>query len=375
MVRRVPRDDAFVIKAMQPWPLRKEPEMTHQWTSRALKPAAIAAVTLAFGAVLISACGGNKPLPLVPTPMDTPSVIACDASGSNGCGGAPTAVPTSDGSGSNSDSASALYKQLLKGKFDSSPKGYGSASFKSQSLDDTDRSNGVAGVVKITFSGSSDYLLVAVYNSIEQTGRGSANFSGQLPAGSSERFLPYLPNADCATGGGRAECSIQEESVLVISVAADMTGASTLIQSGDQLAQSYQGASASSSPTDSPTSSGQADGCSLLTASEAAAALHASSITPRADSFGNCTYQDVFSSNGSIEIQPEDGGASKYDFDHSNIDHPQDLSGIGDKAFAFVSAAGFTEVHILKGSHYVVVNFPGSLSAAEKVAKEVAGRM
>jgi len=163
--------------------------------------------------------------------------------------------------------------------------------------------------------------------------------------------------------------------VFVISVASDMPGAAALIQSGDKLVASNQGDSATSSPGDSPSSTAQADGCSLLTASEAEAALHVSDITPRADSFGSCTYQDVFSSAGSIEVQPENGGASKYSFDHSNIDHPQDLSGIGDKAFAFVSAGGFTEIHILKGGNYVVVNFPGSLSAAEKVAKEVAGRM
>ena len=344
-----------------------------------MKSAALTAATLASGALLIGACGGNGSsnsiLPFTNTPVPTPSVLACGASGGEGCGGAPTAVPTADGSGSGSNSASALYKQLLQGRFAQSPKGYGSASFKAQSLDDTERSDGVAGVVKVTFSGSSDYLLVAVYNSIEQTGLGSADFSTQLPEGSAQQFLPYLPDAVCATGGGKAACSIQEESVLVISVATDMTGASTLIQNGDQLVTSYQGVAPNQSPASSPTSTGQLDGCSLLTASEAAAALHASSIAPRPDSFGNCTYQDVFSSNGSIEIEPEDGGASKYAFDHSNITNPEDVSGIGDKAFAFVSAAGFTEVHILKGSNYVVVNFPGSLSAAEKVAKEVAGRM
>ncbi|MGH2633239.1 MAG: hypothetical protein ACRDG3_07500, partial [Tepidiformaceae bacterium] len=120
---------------------------------------------------------------------------------------------------------------------------------------------------------------------------------------------------------------------------------------------------------------GQADGCSLLTASEAEAALHVSNITPRPDSFGNCSYKGASETDGGIEISPEDGGASKYNFDHSNIDNPQDLSGIGDKAFAFVSAAGFTEIHILKGGNYVVVNFPGALSAARTIAKEVAGRM
>ena len=343
--------------------------------------AGFAAALLALGVVLLSACGSNSPSVITCQASDSngcgaPSVIPCDSADTNGgCGGAPTAAPTGDGSGTGGQSASALYKQLLKGKLDPSPKGYGSASFKSQSLDDTDRSDGVDGIVKITFGGSSDYLLVAVYNSQAQASQGSQDYSDMLPSGGARQFLPYLPGADCATGGGHASCGVQEGSVFVISVANDMPGAAALIQSGDKLVASYQGDSVTSSPEDSPSSTAQADGCSLLTASEAEAALHVSDITPRADSFGNCTYQDVFSSAGSIEVQPEDGGASKYSFDHSNIDHPQDLSGIGDKAFAFVSAGGFTEIHILKGGNYVVVNFPGSLSAAEKVAKEVAGRM
>ena len=296
---------------------------------------------------------------------------------SGGCGGAPTAVPTTDGSdgGSGSQSASALYKQLLNGKFDQSPKGYGTATFKSQSLDDTDRSDGVNGIVKITFRGSSDYLLVAVYNSEDQANQASQDYSDMLPSGGDRQFLPFLPGADCATGQGHASCGIQEGSVLVVSMADNMTGASNLIQSGDALATSYQGEAANPSPDASPSADSAAGGCSLLTASEAEAALHVSNITPHPDAFGNCSYKGTSETDGGIEVLPEVAGASKYGFDHSNIDHPQDLSGIGDKAFAFASAAGFTEIHILKGDKYVVVNFPGSLSAAEKVAKEVAGRM
>src|SRR5665213_590807 len=45
----------------------------------------------------------------------------------------------------------------------------------------------------------------------------------------------------------------------------------------------------------------------------------------------------------SSRIQPEDGGSSKHDFDHSRLRRTQAASGIGDKAFAFVSAGGFTE--------------------------------
>lgn len=338
--------------------------MALRWTNGWPKALVIGAVMLACGAALLSACsgGGNS------------SVITCHANGGSGCGG-PTLAPDS---GSDSGSTSSLYTQLLNAKFDQAPKGYGRASFSSQSLDSTNRSNGVNGIVKVTFSGSSDYLLLAVYDSAEESGQGAQDFSNMLPSGSARTFLPFLPNADCATGQNAATCGIVEGQVLVVSVApSGMNGASTLVQAGDQLAISYEGSAPNPSPKTAPASSGQLDACSLLTASEAESALQTSNITPRPDPLGNCNYQSASETDGGIEIQPEAGGATKYNFDkqQNNGFQSQDLSGIGDKAWAFFSAAGSTQVHILKGNNYVIVIVPGSLNTAKAVAKEVAGRM
>jgi hypothetical protein len=58
----------------------------------------------------------------------------------------------------------------------------------------------------------------------------------------------------------------------------------------------------------------------------------------------------------------------------------ESISGIGDAAFAFHSQAGFVQINLLKGNHYVViivqpVGGTDAMSAARQLAQKIAARM
>ncbi len=301
-----------------------------------------------------------------------------------GASSAASAGGSSSGSNAPSGQAgvtgAALFKELKAARFAKTPQGYGTVTYGEQAPDATDKTNGVVGIVRITFSGSTDALLLAVYGNADQSAAGMQNYSSILPTGNARAFLPYLPDADCANGQGGSACGIQSGLILVIAKSANLNGAAVLIEAGKVLADSLQAKDIVPTTTGNPTGSSGAASCKLVTASEAASALKTSAVTQRVDLLGNCQYVSQQSPTDSVNLLIDSGGPSKYDFDHNRISAAQDVSGIGDRAFIFVSQAPFVELHILKGNNYVVVtiynegdsSLPASITALGKI---VAKRM
>ena len=316
-------------------------------------------------------------------------LVACGGGGGNkvtvttgGSGGSTSGSNSSTGSNAPSGQASVsgatLFKELKAARFSKTPQGYGNVSYGEQAPDATDKTNGVVGIVKITFSGSTDALLLAVYGNADQAATGMQNYSSILPTGSSRKFLPYLPDADCADGEAGSACGILSGMVLVIAKASNINGAAALIEAGKALADSVQVKDVA--PTPAGSTSGDAATCKLVTAAEAASALKTTAVTQRVDLLGNCQYVSQQAPTNSVNISIDTGGPSKYDFDHNRISAAQDVSGIGDRAFVFVSQAPFVELHILKGNKYVILtiynegdsNLPTSVQTLGKI---VAKRM
>ena len=315
-----------------------------------------AALALAF-ALGPAGCGGST---------STPNAAAQTAATQRPAGGA----------------SQALFDKLLAAKL-SPPRGYGAASASPQELTGDDKTSGLLGIVKITFAGSSDTLRLGVYGTADQASAAGMTFSQALPAGGSRKFLPYLPDAICAETSKGGACGIQQGVVFLYATAQSVdNGASALVQSGNQLVEDLQGAPApAAAPASSSADSGSgADTCALLTSAEAASALHAPNVTVTRQALGICDIKAPSRAGDGITIQPDDGGPSKYAFDRNRISNVRDVSGVGDKAFVFASVAGFDELHILKGSRYVVVMVVSSgdralLDTTVSVGKLIAGRM
>ncbi len=319
-------------------------------------------------------------------------LVACGGGGgsnnSNDTGGGGTGG-NSGGStgGSNQPSGQTVvnpqtvFNQLKAARFSKTPTGYGTVSYSQQAPDATDKTNGIVGIVQITFSGSSDALLLAVYGSNDQAAAGMQNYSNLLPSGSARKFLPYLPDADCADGQGGGACGIQSGLILVIAKSKAVAGgAAVLVEAGKALADSVQAKDIVPATGANPTGSSGSDACKLLTASEAASALKTSAVTQRTDLLGNCQYLSQQSPTNSVNLQPDSGGPSKYDFDRNRVTPVQDVTGVGDRAFIFVSQASFVELHILKGNNYVVVVLyndadPNLTATATALGKIIAKRM
>ena len=83
---------------------------------------------------------------------------------------------------------------------------------------------------------------------------------------------------------------------------------------------------------------------------------------------------------GGLSVQPKDGGKSQFEFDRSKMSGTLQIAAIGDDAFAFRSLAGFVQINVLKGNHYVVIILQGQtagdqLQAAEAIARTISSRM
>lgn len=135
--------------------------------------------------------------------------------------------------------------------------------------------------------------------------------------------------------------------------------------------------------TPTPAPSPALDPCALLTPSDAAAVMRSPVASPRDDPYTKTCYynaQSMMAAGDGVGLQLLGGGRSKFDFDHQRISYTKPLSGVGDGAFEFVSAAGFVQVYVIKGRQYFSItltnqhdrNLRGSAAA---LAKEIAGRI
>lgn len=94
---------------------------------------------------------------------------------------------------------------------------------------------------------------------------------------------------------------------------------------------------------------------------------------------GLCEWRSKGVAGDGLTIQVDDGGQDKYDFDRAKLP-VNDIAGVGDAAFAFVSPAGFVQLGMMKGGIYVAIilqvqNAPDVLDRAEALARAIAGRM
>ena len=294
-------------------------------------------------ATLLVACGGGG------------NNGSTEGAGNSGAGGAVSSGGSTQPSGQTVVNPQTEFKQLEAARFSQLPQGYGTASYGEQAPDSTDKANGIVGIMRITFSGSSDALLLAVYNSPDQANKAMQSFSNLLPTGNARKFLPYLPDADCADASGGGACGILSGNILVVAKSKQVAnGAAALIEAGKAMADSVQGKDivpAGSSASGDNTSAA----CKLITPDEAQSALKATAVTQHVDRLGNCQYASAQSPTDSVNLQPDSGGASKYAADHSRLTGVKDVNGVGDKAFLFVSQAPYVELHILKGNNYVVL--------------------
>lgn len=115
----------------------------------------------------------------------------------------------------------------------------------------------------------------------------------------------------------------------------------------------------------------------MITGDEAQQALGERVQPPQGQPFGICQWRGT--GTDGISIQPVETGQAGFENAKARTSNTVALSGIGDAAFAFVSQAGFVQVHLLKNGRYVVITVQSrggaNLNAAKAVAAKVASRL
>ncbi|HLJ20878.1 MAG TPA: hypothetical protein VKU84_11800 [Stellaceae bacterium] len=123
-----------------------------------------------------------------------------------------------------------------------------------------------------------------------------------------------------------------------------------------------------------------ADACAATDDALAAQALKASvKRNPPSGIPGQCSWRSLGTAGDALTVQIDEGGEGKYDFDHSKLP-VRDLQGVGGKAFAFVSPAGFVQIGMMSAGSYVTIvlmlqNGSDRLQRASDLAKAIAARM
>ena len=117
--------------------------------------------------------------------------------------------------------------------------------------------------------------------------------------------------------------------------------------------------------------------CALADQADVAQAIGSATGPAQPDQIGGCSWM---SAKAGISIQPQDGGRAKFEFDRGRIQGAQAIPGLGDDAFGFQSLAGFVQINLLKGDHYVVIILQDAEGAnrmkrASVLAANIAQRM
>src|ERR1700753_1635133 len=93
--------------------------------------------------------------------------------------------------------------------------------------------------------------------------------------------------------------------------------------------------------------------CSLLTAQEIGAALNEHIQPPQSLQTGGCIWRGT--GTDSLTIEAPGTGRPGFDNAKARTSPTASLSGIGDAAFAFASAAGFVQISLVKGNTFLTV--------------------
>jgi hypothetical protein len=292
------------------------------------------------------------------------------------------------------DPATSLYKSLSSTTPGTMPNGFTGVDLNTIKPSDSDLQSGMIGIASLVFKGapppSTAEIRYAVFSQNKQA-RGFDVVFGQRLGGQQE-FLPYLPNASCASNSQMDLCGMASGNVYVITIAHGFVTANTheqqvirginapglllyALKNLKQIRNNIGQAPAAPQATASVDTSGSGP-CALLTASLAAAAMR-SPVMPARNEMGTCFYGSQSSPGDGVSLQLIDGGRSKFDFDHNRISYTRNLNGIGDAAFEFVSAAGFIQVYVLKGNTYFAITLTNqrdrnARNDANQLAREIA---
>lgn len=100
---------------------------------------------------------------------------------------------------------------------------------------------------------------------------------------------------------------------------------------------------------------------------------------PQSSLPGLCAWRSASTAGDALTIRVDAGGESKFVFDRSKLP-VRDLTGVGDKAFFFVSPAGFVQIGMMSGGDYVTIvlmlqNGADRLQRSTELAKAIAARM
>ena len=235
---------------------------------------------------------------------------------------------------------------------------------------------GLIGAVRISFPGGDPRAQISYY--VFSRSGDAITYSNHhlaLPPHAG-KLIPYPPFAQCndIAGGGYCEMVVQDLSVdIVTKTSAPMDrGAIPLLGVAFKHLFAVQ-----STLQAAPRPTAGAGPCRLVDPGEASATLGAPLGAPQPDLVGGCSWM---SARGGLSVQPKDGGRSQFEFDRSRMSGTESISGVGDAAFAFHSQAGFVQINLLKGNHYVVIivqpaGGTDAMSAARQLAQKIAARM
>lgn len=271
--------------------------------------------------------------------------------------------------------AKALYGALLNVALSSLPKGYSSARMTSVPLKDEDKKAGALGIVQVTLEGDDPKakFFYILFPSAQQTQSFSRDFSRLLPAGNARKFIPYMPDADCAGGSEEAACGLPVENVMIITTASKVErGAVVLLSTAKEHLESVKRSIGVDLPPPNPQPSNKStrpDAFALLTKAEAESALGGPVLDARPDILGNCYYASQTIAGDGVGVE----------FDKNRINGVVTVSGIGDDAFVFISQAPFVQLYVLKDNKYFVVTIyssrdPNRLETAKGLARKIVSR-
>jgi hypothetical protein len=244
---------------------------------------------------------------------------------------------------------------------------------------------GSAGTVHEALTGgpgtaSIDFL---VFDDASKAAAYAQTFGGALPRGVARKFLPQLPNADCADTSSGGACGVAVAATFVETRAPQVDGpdgaGALAVAAAAYLNQG--GAHAAVASTSAPSNGGAdaTDPCALLTSDDAQSAL-GSPVTPARPAGASCMYAGRSGTGASATLEIAEGGRSKFDFDRSRVQGTQNVTGVGDAAFVFISQAGFVQVYAVKGESYFVLTLanPSDTSRqahAVALARQIASRI
>ena len=281
----------------------------------------------------------------------------------------------------------AMVQTLIDGASRHVPKGYSSARASRVTLNDDDRRSGAVAGVQVALAGGDPKgsIRYGLYQSENEAKAVELDMSRRLPSGPARKFLPYLPDVDCADTPNGALCAMVVGDVVIVATASQVDRGATLVIIAAK--EAVEAARTTTSPRSSPSpgamapksTTGARDGCALLTKADAEAAL-GGPVGDVRRSGDSCYYGSKTVAGDGVTLQLIEGGRSKFDFDRGRVQKAVGLSGIGDDAFAFVSQAGFVQLYFIRGGGYAAVTLQSSrdgnrLESAKALARKIAARL